>query len=153
MIKNNKILIISIIFLTLIMSIIPTYSYAAQGSAIDDLGQYLPSDPIKNPDKYKPGKITDEDSNAIIGKANKILSVISTIGIVVSVITLMILGIKYMVGSVSEKAEYKKSMIPYIIGIILILSTSTIVGIIAKMTQDTMGSTGIVDSVPVIRDK
>ena len=38
----------------------------------------------------------------------------------VSVITLVVLGIKYMVGSIEERAEYKKSMIPYLIGAFLI---------------------------------
>ena len=43
-----------------------------------------------------------------------------------------------MIGSVEEKAEYKKSMIPYIIGVFLLLATSTIVGIIARLTQETL---------------
>ena len=50
----------------------------------------------------------------------------------------MILGIKYMIGSVEEKAEYKKSMIPYIIGILLLVSTSAIVGLIAQLTQEAL---------------
>ena len=44
---------------------------------------------------------------------NKIIGVITTVGVVVAVIILLILGIKYMLGSASEKAEYKKTMIPY----------------------------------------
>ncbi|MEI3401230.1 MAG: hypothetical protein V8R51_02250 [Clostridia bacterium] len=39
-----------------------------------------------------------------------------TVGIVLSVVILIILGIKYMMGSAEEKAEYKKTMIPYLIG-------------------------------------
>ena len=34
----------------------------------------------------------------------------------VSVITLVVLGIKYMVGSIEEKEQNTKSMIPYLIG-------------------------------------
>jgi type IV secretory pathway VirB2 component (pilin) len=56
---------------------------------------------------------------------NKILSVVRTIGILISVITLAVIGIKYMVGSVEEKAEYKKTMIPYLIGVFLIFSFTT----------------------------
>ena len=140
--RNNKMLIIAIIFFVLIMLLIPTYSYGTN-----------PGSPIANPGDYKPGDITDADTSAVMGKANKILSVISTVGIVVSAITLMVLGIKYMVGSVSEKAEYKKSMIPYVIGVILILSTSAIVGIIAQMTQNTFETKEktITDLVPVIQ--
>ena len=42
----------------------------------------------------------------------------------------MILGIKYMIGSVEEKAEYKKTMMPYIIGTTILFAASTIVSII-----------------------
>ena len=49
---------------------------------------------------------------------------------------LLILGIKYMLGSASEKAEYKKSMLPYIIGAFLLFSASIIVNIIASIVQE-----------------
>ena len=127
MIKNNKLLIIIIAFLTLIIFFVPTYSCAAS-----------PGSPIDNPGGYEPDPIDSEDTTQIVLKANPILSVISTIGITVSVITLIILGIKYMVGSVEEKAEYKKSMIPYIIGVLFLVSTSTIVGLIAKFVQEAL---------------
>ena len=125
MIKNNKLVIIAIVFLILILFAIPTYSIAT-------------GNPIKNLDYYEPGAIKPEDITGITEKANKILSVISTIGITVAVIALMILGIKYMIGSAEEKAEYKKSMFPYIIGILLLVSTSAIVGLIAQLTQETI---------------
>ena len=35
---------------------------------------------------------------------------------------LMVLGIKYMMGSAEEKAEYKKTMIPYLIGAVLLFA-------------------------------
>lgn len=124
MIKNNKLLIIAMAILTLMIFFIPTYSYA--------------TNPIDNPNYYEPGTIKPEDTIGITEKANKILPVISTIGITVAVIALMILGIKYMIGSVEEKAEYKKSMIPYIIGILLLVSTSAIVGLIAQLTQEAL---------------
>ena len=38
----------------------------------------------------------------------------------------MVLGIKYMMGSAEEKAEYKKTMIPYVVGAILIFAATTI---------------------------
>lgn len=123
MIKNHKLSIIAIIFLILIIFCIPTYSMAI-------------GNPIDNPNSYKPGGISSVDSDKIVNKVNPILGAITVIGIVVSVITLTILGIKYMIGSVEEKAEYKKSMIPYIIGIVLLLAASTAVGLIAKLTQD-----------------
>ena len=123
MIKNNKLVIIAIVFLILILFAIPTYSIATWN-------------PIDNPGNYKPGGISSTDSDKIVNRVNPILGTITVIGIVISAITLTVLGIKYMIGSVEEKAEYKKSMIPYIIGVVLLLAASTAVGLIAKLTQD-----------------
>lgn len=123
MIKKNKLLIIAITFLILIIFFIPTYSIATVN-------------PIENPENYEPGGISSTDSDKIVNRVNPILGTITVIGIVISAITLTVLGIKYMIGSVEEKAEYKKSMIPYIIGVVLLLAASTAVGLIAKLTQE-----------------
>lgn len=60
---------------------------------------------------------------------------VSEIGIICSVIALMILGIKYMLGSVEEKAEYKKSFGIYILGAALVFAISTIVNLIYSIVK------------------
>lgn len=40
---------------------------------------------------------------------NKTITILSVIGSLISVIVLIVLGIKYMLGSTEEKAEYKKA--------------------------------------------
>ena len=67
-----------------------------------------------------------EDTEGITELGQKLMGILSTIGMVVSVLVLMVLGIKYMMGSAEEKAEYKKTMIPYVVGAILIFGASTI---------------------------
>lgn len=62
--------------------------------------------------------------------AGKIIGVIQILGIIVAVVVLLVLGIKYMVGSAEEKAEYKKTMMPYVVGALLIFAASTIVNIL-----------------------
>lgn len=94
------------------------------------------SDPIANPNAYKPGGTSAEDINVITSKANPIIGAIVTVGVVVSVITMCILGIKYMVGSVEERAEYKKSMIPYLVGAVLLFAGSVVVSIIANLVTN-----------------
>ena len=42
-------------------------------------------------------------------KAEIILGVVNVVGIIVSVATIIIVGIKYLLGSVEEKAEYKRT--------------------------------------------
>ena len=62
--------------------------------------------------------------------------IITTVGIVVSVVVLVVLGIKYMIGSAEEKAEYKKTMIPYIIGAILVFAASAIASIVMGISKN-----------------
>lgn len=91
-------------------------------------------DPVENPDFYKPNTATNtaQDSR-ITTRAGNILGIINVIGVVVSVITLMAIGVKYMFGSVEEKAEYKQTAMTYIIGAILIFSVTTIPNILYKI--------------------
>ena len=47
-------------------------------------------------------------------------------GVFAIVIAGAIIGIKYMMGSVEEKAEHKKMLVPYIVGSVIILGALTI---------------------------
>jgi len=93
------------------------------------------TNPIDNPDYYKPGSTDDGELDEITSKAGVIFSTISIIGIVISVLTMIVLGIKYMVGTIEERAEYKRVMMPYIVGIILIGGISTIIGIVSNLVS------------------
>ncbi len=86
------------------------------------------------PDDYKPSDLDQTDYYKPFKMAGVILNAITVTGVVVAVITVMLLGIKYMVGSVEEKAEYKKTMMPILVGMILLFCTSTIVSIIWNVT-------------------
>lgn len=65
----------------------------------------------------------------------KILGIITNIGIVISVIVIAGLGIKYITGSAEEKAEYKKSFIPLLVGMVLLLGASAIAKFIIATVQ------------------
>lgn len=54
--------------------------------------------------------------------AGKILGLIRNIAVIAGVILIGILGLKYMIGSTEEKAEYKKSFMPLIIGAVVVMS-------------------------------
>lgn len=73
------------------------------------------------------------DTANITTVGGKITGIITTVGIVISVIVLLILGIKYMMGSASEKAEYKKTMIPYLVGAVLIFGASAIAKVVVQL--------------------
>lgn len=69
--------------------------------------------------RITPSDIDGEDINIDLGKVEKLRDLIGTIGSFVSVGALMIIGIRYMIGSTEDKANYKKSMMPYIIRMFL----------------------------------
>ena len=72
-------------------------------------------------------------SGSVTTIGNQIIGIITTIGVVVAVVVLLVLGIKYMMGSASEKAEYKKTMIPYLVGAILIFGASAITKVVVSL--------------------
>ena len=67
---------------------------------------------------------------------NRIIGVLQAVGIVVSVVVVIVLGIKYMMGSVEEKAEYKETLKPYLIGAFLLFTGTLIPQIIYKLAQN-----------------
>lgn len=96
---------------------------------ISNIKVYAVGDPVEDPDFYKPPLTSNTLSTSDVKlkeRVSSVLGVINVVGVVVSVITLMILGVKYMFGSVEERAEYKKTAIYYILGAVLIFSVTTI---------------------------
>ena len=117
--KNKKIIIkiLSVFFITAITLSILNISKAS--SSIDA-------------NVYRNIYEGTSDTDTIINKSGKVLGIVQTIGIGTAVIMLSLMGVKYMVASVEEKAKYKEQMVPYLIGAILLFGGSGILGIIIK---------------------
>ena len=83
---------------------------------------------------YDPKDITPDTTTAATAKVETlgktILGVIQVVGTIAAVGILMVVGIKYMMGSAEQKAEYKKVMIPYIIGAVILFAASNLASII-----------------------
>lgn len=92
----------------------------------------LASDPFNRIEPNATGNAT----NSTYKIGNSILGVVQTVGIILSVGCLMVLGIKYMMGSAEEKAEYKKTFIPYIVGAVLLFAASTLAKAIYSWVSD-----------------
>ena len=75
-------------------------------------------------------KANESNTGKITSLGSQIIGIVTTIGSVVAVLVLVVLGVKYMMGSAEEKAEYKKTMIPYLVGAILIFAASTIANVV-----------------------
>ncbi len=70
--------------------------------------------------------------------AGKIITIIRYAAIIIGVILIAVFGIKFMLGSAEEKAEYKKSFIPLIIGIVVVFGSTYI----AQLIFNIAGTTG-----------
>ena len=90
-------------------------------------------DVLDDPNTYKPSNSNSKEDSEAATIIDKILSLITTIGTVISVLMLAILGVKYMLGSVEEKAEYKKDLVPYFIGAALLFGICTVVKILQSL--------------------
>lgn len=67
------------------------------------------------------------ENDDIIGN---IVGKLQVVGSVISVVALCVIGIRYMLSSLEEKAEMKGVIIYYVIGAILIFATSNILSVV-----------------------
>lgn len=72
----------------------------------------------------------DGDVSDISGMAGKVIKWIRNVAVIAGVILLTVLGFKYMLGSAEEKADYKKSLIPLVIGIIVVMASTQLISMI-----------------------
>lgn len=100
--------ILKVLILTII---IPTLCQADSKGIISDF------------DKYKGN---GGSAKLLLPKINSIAGIIASIGSIISIIILAVIGIRYILGSAEERADYKKTMIPYIVGAVLVFSMTTL---------------------------
>lgn len=86
-----------------------------------------------NPDNWIPNDGSGDAKLLSIG--NKIMGPIQLIGSLVSVVTIIIIGIKYMLGSVEQKAQYKETLGPYFLGAVLVFGITTVISIIYNVAS------------------
>lgn len=111
--KSNVKLIVTVLLVALavFMVVAPVFAASVGGVTID---------PNTSP----------ANGSKIATSGREILGYIQVIGTLIAVGVLMFLGIKYMTASASEKADIKKSIIPYIVGAVVLLTAVNILPII-----------------------
>lgn len=107
--------ILTVLLIAIVLITFATNVFAATGAAVK---------PKDLEDKINYGDVSD--TNSLMTQAGKIMGMIRNVAIIAAVIIIMVLGIKYMLGSVEEKADYKKSFVPLIVGIVLVVAASSI---------------------------
>ena len=124
---KRKVKIFSVMMLVImtITTMIPVFVSANQG--------------LPDPNKYNPHNSNDEVPTEFTNVIGTITSIIQVVGIIISLIMIGLLGIKYMTGTVAERVDYKKTMSPYLAGVILITCVSTIIKLINDLTTQAIG--------------
>ncbi len=84
----------------------------------------------------------EDSSTGILGAINTIIGLLQYVGSGIALIIITILGIKYILASPAEKADVKKSIMPILIGCVLLFGGVNIAGLIVTFTNGATGDAG-----------
>lgn len=143
--KIVNIIIITIICILMCSSINYVYGSSFQQEALlqDGGGTSKPqedqitedtSKKVIDTDFYKPTD-TAGNNTQFINMGNIIIGIMRVVGTVIAVVALMVIGLRYMFGSTAEKATYKETMIPYLIGAIMLFTIPNVLGILYELVK------------------
>ena len=76
----------------------------------------------------------------IMAVINDVIGLLQLAGTGIAVVTVTILGAKYMLSSVEQKAEIKNKAMPVVIGCIILFAAVNLVAIVANFTNDVLAS-------------
>lgn len=115
--KTMKILTVMLLAITLVMffssNVLATSTSKASGL-------------ISNIEKATDNAEKSVDTSKFVSTAGKIIVLLRNFSIIAGVILIIVLGVKYMMGSVEQKSDYQKSFVPLVIGIILVIGATSI---------------------------
>ena len=75
------------------------------------------------------------DKDKLNSASSTIYNILLVIGICVAVIITSILGIKFMIGSVEEKAQIKDQLVPFVIGCIVVFGAFGIWKVVVSLAR------------------
>ena len=113
----KKVLFATIIFALLVMKTSPNICFASETNAfsLEDVIGY-------GNDFLQQGNtstVVTPSPESLKLLSNSVSGILLSIAIVVTLISVVIMGINFIIQSVEEKAKIKESMVPWIIGIII----------------------------------
>lgn len=113
--KMKKILAIGMMFI--ILYLLPISCQAADTlSDLGDLSAY--------------GSVSESGTTEFKTKIGNFLGIFQMAGSAIAVISLICMGIAYMMGSIEEKAKYKKTLFPYFIGAMMVFGLSNLLNLV-----------------------
>ena len=124
--KNISRLLVIILLTFCIFSIIPSNIYATSIGEIFEGG-----------DSFISAGQGDSEMLPIQDMSNLIYNILLIIGVVIAIIVGIIIGIKFMTGSVEEKAKVKEAFVAYIAGCVVVFGAFTIWKVVVEIIQST----------------
>lgn len=118
--------VVSILIILLVVSMCFTTSYASFPSDIATIIDAMDG-------SSNIADVATAGSN-VMNTINNVIGLLQIAGTGISLIVIMIMGIKYMLASPSEKAETKKMIMPVIIGCILVFGGVNIMVAVAELS-------------------
>lgn len=82
------------------------------------------------------GKVT----NSINNIGSTVITIVQTVGYVVAVVMVLIVGIQWLVGTPAKKQELKGRIINVVIGAVLIVGGVTLLGLVEGFVNDSKNS-------------
>ena len=143
----KKVSLILFIFI-LILAVYPSETNAGNLRDIMDTGnEFLNDATDRMNQEYAAYRANPNENPRPIGvdggifreATNIIYNVFLTVGIVLAVIIAAVLGIQFMVGSVDEKAKVKESLLPFVIGCVIVFGAFGIWSIIINIGNNITG--------------
>lgn len=88
-----------------------------------------------DPGAYNPGTVRRRDAEPVFAMGEKIFGALRNIAALIAVVTIGIIGLRYMFGSVDSKAEYKATMMPWVIGVLMVVLVTTLLDVIQNLAS------------------
>lgn len=132
-----KSLLIKFITLILLMTVIymPNNVYAESSTTIDDI--------MNGGDLFIAAGSTESknliDENALKSTSNLIYNILFVIAMATALIMGVILGIQFITGGVAEQAKVKESIIPYVVGVVVVTSAFAIWKLVSILLGNVAG--------------
>ncbi len=78
---------------------------------------------------------TQKNTTGVMAVINDVIGLLQLAGTGISVVTITLLGARYMLSSVDQKAEIKNRAMPVVIGCIILFGAVNLVAIVANFTN------------------
>ena len=86
-----------------------------------------------------PGVNKAGDYSGLQNMATSIISLIQVASVILAVILIAVFGFKFIMGSANEKADYQKSFIPLIVGLVVVFAATSIAKVIMTVANSANG--------------